>query len=80
MLNPIVSDTRSGIAFKSGAYATWVGVASNLLSLGARGVLQGGMVAATNSQGGTTSTMTLATTSVAASQRYPKARVWRTVH
>ena len=80
VLNPIVTDTRLDVASKSGAYAAWVGVASNLLSIGGRGVLQGGMVASTNAQGGITSTMTLAATSVAATERYPKARAWRIVH
>ena len=84
VMNPIVTDSRSGLSITSGLKFTWSGVASDFLALGTRSVLQGGMkeVTAADASKGTAAVtaMSLSATSTSATERYPKARVWRTVH
>jgi hypothetical protein len=81
VMNPIVSDSRSTLAVKSGQKDTWAGVASDYIALGTRGVLQGGAVKVANPQpGASLTTPELHSTQGAVSLRFPKPRVWRTVH
>ena len=81
VVSPIVSDSRSGIAPKAGQVAQWSGVSSEYISFGTRGVIQGGTVPVANPPvGGATTTLSLQTQLGKTTERYPKARVWRTVH
>jgi len=81
VLNPIVEDTRTGIAPLSGKTDRWAGVASDFIALGTRGVLQGGVVQAKNPQAGASvTTPEIHSTLGKSTQQYPKPRVWRTVH
>jgi hypothetical protein len=80
-MNPIVSDTRTGLRITSGQKDIWAGVASDYIALGTKGVLQGGTVPKANPVAGSSlTTVQLHTTMAAAANRYPKIRMWRTVH
>ena len=83
VMNPIVKDTRLGLTITSGLKNTWAGVASDFLALGTRTVVQGGMreVTAADPLTGNPAIAALAlkTTTTAGTERYPKARVWRSV-
>ena len=84
VMNPIVTDTRSGLSITSGLKNTWSGVASDFLAMGTRSVLQGGMkeVSAADASKGiaAVTAVSLTTSATSVTERYPKARVWRTVH
>ncbi len=85
VLNPIVTDTRGVSDNPSGLLGTWTGgVASDFFGLGSRGVVQGGATNITvpaNSPPSTSRTkIELKTFLGDASSRFPKLRVWRTVH
>lgn len=78
-INPVVSDTRTGITCASGLADTWVNVASDFTVLGAPGVQQAGT--RTTTVNGVTTTYTDTNTYMGnKSTFFPKARVWRTVH
>jgi len=79
VMNPVVSDTRAGLICTSGKVDTWVNVASDYSMLGAPGVQQAGTRATTDSAGKTTTYMDTNTYLGQGQQRYPMARVWRTV-
>ncbi len=80
VMNPIVTDSRSGLASTSGLKDTWVGVASDYIAVGTRAVLQGGAVTASNPQpGASLTTPEIHTTQGNSFTRFPKPRVWRTV-
>lgn len=81
VFSPIVKDSRTDIANPSGELLpTWTGVASDYIAFGTRGVIQGGTVPRANPvPGGIQTTIEMRTLSGQASQRFPKARVWRTV-
>jgi len=81
LLNPIVADTRTNQACTSGVIWEPIGVASDFSALGTRGVIQIGTTAVNNPGAGASAT-TLATKTIAgkSTNRFPKARVWRTVH
>ncbi len=79
--NPIVKDTRSGFVPLSGQTDKWAGVASDYIAVGTRGVLQGGAVLVSGAPTGSSlTTPEIHTIRGTASQRFPKPRVWRTVH
>jgi hypothetical protein len=81
VMNPIVDDTRTGFVPTSGKKDTWAGVASDYIALGTKGVLQGGTVPKANPVAGAALVTTeIHTTMGPGSNRYPKVRVWRTVH
>lgn len=81
VMNPLVSDTRGGLVSVSGLKFTWAGVASDFFAIGTRAVLQGGALAVSNPQvGQSATTMGINTIQGSATQRFPKPRVWRTVH
>jgi len=78
---PMASDSRTTVSCVSGTKATWQGVASTFSAFGTRGVIQGGAVLVTNPPTGASKTaMDLKTIMGANQQRFPKPRVWRTVH
>jgi hypothetical protein len=78
---PIATDSRTTVSCTSGNKAIWSGVASTFTAIGTRGVLQGGSVAVVNPLLGASKTaLDLKTILGAQQQRFPKARVWRTVH
>jgi len=79
VLNPIVSDTRSGLLVPSGALYTWTGLASSLQGFGTRGVIQGGTIPTAGGGGAASSTLQMKTFQASSAQRHPKIRVWRTV-
>ncbi|MBI4911422.1 MAG: hypothetical protein HY823_01680 [Acidobacteria bacterium] len=85
VLNPIVNDTRTTVACKSGQVFIWAGVSTGYVALGTRGVIQGGVVptgagAPPPGSGTSATTLQLKTFLGPSRERYPKARVWRTVH
>ncbi|MBK8794214.1 MAG: hypothetical protein IPN59_14140 [Holophaga sp.] len=81
VMNPLVSDSRTSVASRSGQSDKWAGVASDYIALGTRAVLQGGTVPVSNPQPGESlTTPEVHTTQGTPAQRYPKPRVWRTVH
>ena len=81
VMNPIVKDVRTGITCTSGLAKKWFNVASDFSMLGAPGVQQAGVVDSTDATTGKTITSMETNTFLGLSQaRYPKARVWRTVH
>jgi hypothetical protein len=81
VLNPIVSDSRTGASPVSGLKDSWVGVASDYIALGTKAVLQGGTVASNDpTPGASTTTPEIHTTPTPRSGNFPKTRVWRTVH
>jgi len=79
VLNPIVTDSRTGLAVQSGLLYTWTGLASALQGFGTRGVLQGGIVTVSGGSGSSDTTLLLKTFEASPAQNHPKARVWRTV-
>jgi hypothetical protein len=78
VFSPLVTDTRSGIANPSGELTKWSGVSSDYIAVGTRGVLQGGTVGIANATG-VKSTIEIKNLQGQQKERYPKARVWRTV-
>lgn len=81
VMNPIVKDTRTGFSPLSGQTDKWAGVASDYIAVGTRGVLQGGAVLVSGAPAGSSlTTPEIHTIRGTASQRFPKPRVWRTVH
>jgi hypothetical protein len=82
VMNPVVSDARTGISCVSGWVDTWTNVASQLVMLGTPGVQQAGTRSVTNPSDPNNPTTTVSTnTYLGTSQSlYPRARVWRTVH
>jgi hypothetical protein len=80
VISPLAKDTRSGIANLSGNLGSWIGVASDYTAFGTRGVIQGGTVAQSNPPpGGVQTTIEMKTLLGSPKERFPKARVWRTV-
>ena len=82
VMNPILNDARPGLLVPSGTKFTWAGVASNYIAMGTSAVLQGGTVAGNSTgvkTGSSVATPFINTQQTSSSQRYPKARVWRTV-
>ena len=81
VLHPIKDDQRTNLSCLSGLKDSWEGLASDFIALGTRGVIQGGAAAVNNPQPGSSlTTPEIHTTLGTASQRFPKPRVWRTVH
>ncbi|MDP1830921.1 MAG: PilC/PilY family type IV pilus protein [Geothrix sp.] len=81
VMNPLVTDTRAGLVSTSGLKYTWSGVASDFFAIGTRAVLQVGAIPVVNPQvGQSATTMGITTIQGSATQRFPKPRVWRTVH
>lgn len=80
LLNPIVDDTRTNLACTSGYIWIPRGVASDFIALGTRGVIQIGTTSTTGAGGITTTALATKTATGQSSSKYPKARVWRTVH
>jgi len=80
VMSPVVTDNRANIPTTSGIKFEWTGVASNYFAFGTRGVFQGGTVPVVNPPpGGATTVPVMKTILGKASERFPKARVWRTV-
>jgi hypothetical protein len=82
VINPIVKDTRTDVACISGSKFVWTGVASNYMAFGTRGVIQGGVIptGATPPPAGVSATkLQLQTILGKQQERFPKARVWRTI-
>lgn len=80
VISPLAGDTRIGINNLSGNRGTWSGVASDYIAFGTRGVIQGGTVGLANPQaGGVQTTIEMRTLLGSPKERFPKARVWRTV-
>jgi hypothetical protein len=78
VINPVVSDARTGVSCTSGLVDTWFNIASDFTVLGAPGVQQAGTRATTTN--GVTTTYTDTSTYLGNSKTfYPRARVWRTV-
>jgi hypothetical protein len=71
-INPLREDWRDGDQTRSRKAHEWVGVASNYIQLGTRGVLQGG-----TPPGG--DALEIKTAGADPSQGHPKIRVWRVV-
>lgn len=82
VLNPVVDDTRTGPVMKlGGKLDRWAGVASDFIPLGTKGVLQGGVVSVANPQAGASlTTPEIHSYQGNPNEKYPKPRVWRTVH
>jgi hypothetical protein len=81
VMNPVVSDVRTGITCLSGLVDTWFNVASQISVVGTPGVQQAGTrsVADPNDASKTISIMDTNTYLGTSQSFYPKARVWRTV-
>jgi hypothetical protein len=83
VINPVVSvPTPTGMICGSGWVGTWLNVASDFSMLGSVSVQQAGTIATANpaNPNQTITTMSSATYSGQGQSRFPKARVWRTVH
>lgn len=81
VINPITDDSRTGIACTSGLATSWVGVASSFSMYGTKGVVQGGAILNPNPvPGGSKTLLSIQTIQGQQQQRFPKARVWRTIH
>jgi hypothetical protein len=82
IMNPVASDSRTGLICTSGMVDKWVNVASDFSLLGAPGVQQAGTRAKANPNDATKQVTYMDTSTYLGSgqSRYPKARVWRTVH
>jgi len=82
VMNPIVTDNRTGLSSPSGLKQTWSGVASDFIPMGTQGAIQGGMVPSGSqaSQDGSSTAAQLVTISGNPAQRFARPRVWRTVH
>ncbi|MCE1228854.1 MAG: hypothetical protein LWX11_05135 [Firmicutes bacterium] len=81
VMQPIVKDSRTGILNPSGDVFAWIGVASDLINYGTRGVIQAGTVPAVNAApGAPQTTPEVRRFEGNPSEKYPKPRVWRTVH
>jgi len=82
VLNPVVSDVRTGLSCTSGEVFQWVNVASDYAILGVPGVQQAGTLAKANPSNPSQQVTYLTTNTFLGqgSSRYPKPRVWRTVH
>jgi hypothetical protein len=79
VMDPIVTDQRSGQFVPSGQWTTWTGVASNYVAVGTSAILQGGMVTSTNANGVTVTNPEIQNIPTQPANRYPKVRVWRDV-
>jgi len=80
VLNPIVNDSRTNLKCLSGNKFTWANLASDYVTIGTTGVLQGGVVLVANpTPGESKTTISLQTITGNVQERYPKPRVWRTV-
>jgi hypothetical protein len=81
VMHPVYSESAAtGLKQLSGTTATWVGVASNYISVGTTSVIQGGTITNPN----TSSTAPATVLNIQSSQtlsytRHPMIRVWRTV-
>jgi hypothetical protein len=81
VINPITADTRTTVSCNSGQVTYWVGIASNFSMYGTTGVIQAGAVAVVNPAPGASQTaMQIQTLLGNQLERYPKIRVWRTIH
>ncbi len=81
VLNPIMDDTRTTVSCKSGTQFVWSGVASDFVTIGTQGVLQGGVVPANNPVVGQDPTIIQLKTILGNRlERFPKVRTWRTIH
>jgi hypothetical protein len=80
VMNPIVSDARTTTSAKSGKKDSWVGVASDYIALGTKAVLQGGTVATGAAPPNPATSLEVHTTATPQAGKFPKVRVWRTVH
>jgi hypothetical protein len=82
VMNPVVYDTRTGITCNSGNVDRWINVASDLAMMGTTSVQQAGTRATANptNPSQTVTTMATSTYQGLGQNRYPRARVWRTVH
>jgi hypothetical protein len=80
VMNPIVSDARTTTSAKSGQKDKWVGVASDYIALGTKAVLQGGTVDTHNPAPLPPTSLEIHTTATPQTGKFPKVRVWRTVH
>jgi hypothetical protein len=80
VMNPIVSDARTTTSAKSGLKDSWVGVASDYIALGTKAVLQGGTVPTGAPPPAASTRLEIHTTATPQSGKFPKVRVWRTVH
>lgn len=82
VMNPITADPRTDVTCQSRQVFAWVGVASDFMALGTRGVMQAGVIGiGTTPVAGASATMLQAQTYMGSQQgRYPKVRVWRTIH
>lgn len=84
VISPIINDSRTNVACKSGTKFTWAGVASGYMALGTRGVMQAGVISTgiTPPPGtdGSATTLQLQTLPGRQQERYPKVRTWRTIH
>jgi len=81
VLNPVLFDTRTTVACRSGNVDIPVGVASDYIPLGTRGAIQIGTKEVPGAPAGASkTTLTAKTIPGKSSVRFPKARVWRTVH
>jgi hypothetical protein len=82
VMNPVVKDVRSGLSCTSGKMDTWVNVASDFSMLGAPGVQQAGTRAKADPNDASKQVTYMDTNTYLGqgSQRYPRPRVWRTVH
>jgi len=80
-MHPVYSESAAtGLAQLSGAAASWVGVASNYISVGTTSVIQGGTIKNPNTSNGAPATvLDIQSSQTQSYTRYPKIRVWRTV-
>lgn len=80
VMNPIIVDNRTNLKCLSGNKFTWINLASEYVTIGTTGVLQGGVVLTSNpAPGESSTTISLQTITGNVQERYPKPRVWRTV-
>jgi hypothetical protein len=81
VMNPVASDARPGLICTSGHVDTWVNVASDYSILGAPGVQQAGTRSKFDpALKANVNYLDTSTYLGQGQQRYPKPRVWRTVH
>jgi hypothetical protein len=79
VMNPVVSDVRTGVTCQSGLVDTWFNIASDFTVLGTPGVQQAGT--RTTTTNGVPTPYTDTNTYLGNSTNfYPKPRVWRTIH
>jgi hypothetical protein len=81
VMNPVVSDVRTGVTCQSGLVDTWFNIASDFTVLGTPGVQQAGTRLTAANSTGVQNTYTDTNTYLGKSTNfYPKPRVWRTIH